>query len=84
MTTSKDTLIEEYKAADQKLAAAETAIVEAKADRSRIAKQIHDEHGAGPHSVDGTGKIATNMKGTWFLRTPFVPGGRKKAETATP
>lgn len=79
-----ESLIAEYKAADKKLEDAESAIVDAKSERSRIAKQIHDEHGAGPHKIDGVDKIATNMKGTYFMRVPFAPGGRKKTDAANP
>lgn len=79
-----ETLLAQYTEADTKLTSAESAIVEAKAERSRIAKQLHDEHGAGPYQLNGKNQVATQMKGTYFLRVPFQPGGRKKAETATP
>jgi hypothetical protein len=78
-----ESLLEQYQAADTKLTEHESAIVEAKAERSRIAKQIHDEHGAGPYTLNGKEQVATQMKGTFFLRVPFQPG-RKKTETATP
>lgn len=80
-----ESLLESYTNANTKLTTAESAIVEAKAERSRIAKQIFDEHGTGPYQLDGKEQVATQMKGTYFLRVPFQPGGgRKKAETATP
>ena len=74
-----DTLKVRYQASDKKLKDLETQIEQTKTERSTIAKSIFDLQGAAPFDLDGKEVMATNMKGTYFLRTPFKPGGGKKA-----
>ncbi len=74
-----DNLIAQYKTADSSIEAAEKQLTDAKAKRSEIAKTILDTHGAKPFQMDGKEVVVTNMKGTYFIRTPFGGGGKKKA-----
>jgi hypothetical protein len=81
---SLDILKQKYTAADKKLRDLETEIERTKVERSGIAKQILDVQGNTPFDLDGKEVSVANMKGTYFLRVPFKPGGgRKKKETPT-
>jgi hypothetical protein len=75
-------LITQYKTADADIEAAEKQLTDAKAKRSEIAKTILDTHGNQPFQMDGKEVVVANMKGSYFVRTPFG-GGKKKTDTAS-
>ncbi len=71
-----DELKTAYKAKDQRLKEIEIELTQVKLDRSNIAKDIQAVQ-PGPFDLDGKEVVAA-MKGTYFLRPPFKPGGGGK------
>ena len=72
-------LFNDYQTADQSIDNLEKQLEAAKKSRSTIAKQIRDDHGAGPHTLGGKQLMAVSARGgAHFLRAPLA---RKKTET---